>query len=232
MTDQNNSATISRIPHPASRVPDYTRSAALALLIGTAAGLGVMALHPTGRDVVQNATLNGSNALVSFLHGLAVVGEGLLLCGALAIAWRLRARLDLAVGGYVFFALAGFTIVIAAVASGFLSPATVHGISAVDAAERAGMLNDLHYAGMINQAFAKISVILSAIALLLWSAAILLTKAFTRGLAIFGIVLGAVMLIGVASGYLRLNIHGYGLVVLGTGLWQVLIANDLWRSNE
>lgn len=226
------SPTIETNPHPRSTVAPYNRSAALALLIGTAAGLFVMALHPTGRDVVHDASVGGSNSFVTFVHGLAVIGEGLVLCGALAIVSRLRARLDLAVGGYVFFALAGFTVIIAAVASGFLSPASVRGIGDVDAAERAGMLNDLHYTGMINQAFARISVIFTSVALLVWSGAMLLTKAFTRGLALFGIVLGAAMLIGVGSGYLRLNIHGYGLVVLGTGLWHVLLANALWRSND
>jgi hypothetical protein len=211
---------------------DYNRSAALALWLGTGAGLLVMALHPSGHAVVHNASIGGSNSLVSLVHALAVIGEGLVLGGALAIVARMRARMDLAVAGYVFFALAGITVIIAAVASGFLSPASVRGISEVDAAERAGMLNDLHYAGMINQAFAKISVILSALALLTWSAAILITRAFPKGLAAYGIVLASIMLLGVGSGYLRLNIHGYGLVVLGTGLWQVLIANALWRQHD
>ena len=42
----------------------------------------------------------------------------------------------------------------------------------------------------------------------------------------------AVLIDRVGLGYLRLNIHGYGLVVLGTGLWQVLVANALWRPHE
>jgi hypothetical protein len=211
---------------------DYNRAAALALLIGTASGLLVMALHPTGRDVVHNASIGGSNGLVSFVHAMAIVGEALVLAGALAIVQRLRARLDLAVAGYVFFALGGVAVMIAAVASGFLAPAAVRGIAEVEAAERAGMMNDLHYAAMINQAFAKISVILTGVALLTWSAAILLTGAFTRRLAIFGVLLATLLMIGVGSGYLRLNIHGYGLVVLGTGLWQVLIAEAIWRPRD
>ena len=208
----------------------YNRAAALALLVGSAAGILVMATHPTGRDVVHNASTGGSNALVSLVHAVAIIGEALVLSGALAIVARLDARRDLATAGYVFFALGGVAVIIAAVTSGFLAPATVRGIADVDAVERAGMLNDLHYTGMINQAFVRMSVILTGVALLIWSAAIIATKAFTPGLAVFGIVLAAALLIGVGSGYLRLNIHGYGLVVLGTGLWQVLIAMALWRS--
>ena len=209
---------------------DYNRRAALALVIGTVAGMLVMALHPSGREVVQNASSGGSNAAVSLVHAMAVIGEGLVLAGALAIVARLRARLDLAVGGYVFFALGGVAIIIAAVASGFLAPAAVRGIAEVDAAERAGMLNDLHFAGMINQAFAKISVIFTSIALSIWSAAMLRTGAFTRGLAVYGTVLAALLLVGVGSGYLRLNIHGYGLVVLGTTVWQIAAARWIWDA--
>jgi hypothetical protein len=211
---------------------DYTRSAALALWVGTAAGIVAMALHPTGRDVVHNASEGGANALVSSLHGLAILGEGLVLCGAIAIVSRLRARLDLALGAYVFFALAGLSVIVAAAASGFLSPSTVRGLDAADAADRAVMLNALHYTGLLNQAFAKIGVMFTAVALLLWSTTIIITKEFERRLAILGILLGAGMLIGLGSGYLRLNIHGYGLVVLGTGIWQVLIAGALWRERS
>lgn len=210
----------------------YNRSAALAIWAGTAAGLATMALHPTGREVVHNATEGGGNILVSSVHLLAILGQALVLAGAVAIAARLRARVDLAVGGYVFFALGAFTIIVAAAASGLIAPSTVRGIGELEAAERGMMLNDLHYTGLINQSFARISVVFTAVALLIWCAAILRTRAFTRGIAIYGIALATLLLIGAGSGYLRLNIHGYGLVVLGTGLWQVLVANALWRPHE
>lgn len=210
---------------------DYNRSAALALWLGTAAGVTTMALHPTGRDVVHNASLGAANGLVTAVHTLAILGEALVLCGALGIAAKLRARLDLAAGGYVFFVLAGFTVIIAATASGFLAPWAVRGIEGVGVPERTAMFNDLHYTGLINQAFARISVIFTGIAVILWSCAMLITGAFTRRIAWYGIVVGAAILIASGSGYLRLDIHGYGLVVLATGLWQVAVASALWRSN-
>ena len=190
-----------------------------------------MALHPSGRDVVHNASLGASNGLVAAVHTLAILGEALGLCGALAIAAKLRARLDLAAAGYVFFGLAGFTVIIAATASGFVAPWTVRGIEGIAAPERTAMFNDLHYTGLLNQAFARISVIFTGVALTLWSCAMLITVAFTRRIAWYGLVVGVVILIASASGYLRLDIHGYGFVVLATGLWQVAIASALWRSN-
>lgn len=206
------------------------RSAAVAIVTGTLAGLATMALHPTGRDVVQNASVGASNVLVTAVHALALVGQGLLLSGLLALVQRLRSRADLAIGAYVFYALAAFAIIVAAAASGFLSPATVGDIADAGAADRALALHSLHYTGLINQAFAKISVLFTGIALLGWSIAILRGREMLHGIGVYGIIIAVVMLAGIMTGVLRLNIHGYGMVVLGQGLWMVLVARELWTQ--
>src|SRR5712671_3294624 len=96
------------------------RTAAIAIFAGIVCGLFTMALHPTGRDVVHNASAGTSNALVMAVHALALIGQPLLLAGTLQLTLRLRR--DLAVGGYAFFALASVAVVVAVVASGFISP--------------------------------------------------------------------------------------------------------------
>src|SRR5437764_13659541 len=98
------------------------RFAALALTLGTCAGFATMALHPTGRDVMQHASASESNALASTVHILALLGQGLLLTGALALPRLLRARPGFASGGYVFYALAAVAVILAAVASGRIAP--------------------------------------------------------------------------------------------------------------
>jgi hypothetical protein len=202
------------------------RSASVALLAGCLAGLLTMALHPTGRDVVGHASTGGANALVTAVHALALVGQSLLLAGTLALTLALRARRDVAVAAYVFYAVASVAVLVAAVASGFLAPSVLRGLDAADAVSRAAMMNALHFTGMINQAFAKVHVLLSGIALLLWSWAMLADRAFPRALAVFGLLLGSALVTGVASGYLRLDIHGFGLVVIGESAWLLWAA---WR---
>ena len=76
-----------------------------------------------------------------------------------------------------------------------------------------------------------VSVVFTGAALLLWSSAMLITKTFNRRMAFYGILVGAVILIAAASGYLRLDIHGYGFVVLATGIWQIAIASELWTRS-
>lgn len=210
----------------------YNRSAAFALVAGSLAGLVTMALHPTGSDVVHNASAGGSNVLATGVHALALVAQPLLLAGLLAVTHRLRARRDLAVGAYVFFAFAAVAIMIAGVSSGFVSPAVLRGIDSADEASRAAMMNAMHYTGQLNQAFARVSVMLTAVALLLWGLAMLLGRELSRGLAIFGLVLGVAMAAGVGSGRLQLDIHGFGAVVLGQAVWMIWAAVLIGRDRS
>ncbi|MEX2182624.1 MAG: hypothetical protein WD771_11330 [Gemmatimonadaceae bacterium] len=204
------------------------RSAPIALVVGSLAGLVTMVLHPTGGDVVDVATAGGANALVTAVHALALLGQPLLLTGMLALTVQLRARRDLAIGAFVFFAFASVAVLIAGAASGFVSPAAVRGLGDADDLTRAGMMNAMHYTGLLNQAFAKIYVLFTGIALVLWAAAMLLGRELSRALAVYGAILGVVLLAGVLTGQLRLDIHGFGAVVLGQGIWMVWTARRLW----
>lgn len=206
------------------------RSAAIALVAGTVAGLITMALHPTGHDVMSNAAAGRANTLNMAVHSLALLGQPLLLAGMLVVTLRLGAVRDVAVLAYVCFSFAMVAVLIAAVASGFLAPEMVREIAGADDRERAGMLNALHYTGALNQAFAKVHVVFSGIALLLWSTAMLREPAIPRAVAIFGLITGTLQVVGVLSGKLRLDIHGFGLVVLLQGIWMVWLARLLWRG--
>ena len=205
------------------------RTASFALIAGSLAGVATMAMHPTGQDLVRNATAGEANLLVTAAHSLALVGQVLLLAGALALTDRLRARRDLAVGGFVFFACGSVAVSIAGIASGFIAPLVLRGMNAAGEAARLAMMNDLHYTSAINQAFAKVYVMLAAAAFLLWSVAILAGREIHRGLGVLGIVLGSAMLLGLSSGHLRLDIHGFGAVVLGQTLWFMWAALLLLR---
>lgn len=206
------------------------RSAAIALVAGTVAGLLTMALHPTGHDIVSNAATGDVNTLNMAVHSLALAGQPLLLAGLLALTHRLRDARALAVLAYVSFAFAVAAVMVAAVASGFLAPAAVAGFDGADATERTAMLNALHYTGQLNQAFARVHVIFSGVAIVLWSVAFIRTRELSRGLGVYGAIAGVAQAVGVLSGTLRLDIHGFGLVVLTQGVWLVLVARHLWRT--
>lgn len=211
-------------------IASYNRSAAVALVLGFVAGLVTMATHPTGHDVIERATAGGANTLNSAVHVLALLGQALLVCGCLYLTVHLRTRRDLAVAAFVAFAFGSVAIFIAAGASGFLAPMSVRGIGEADEARRAAMMAALSYTGTINQAFAKLSVLFSCIAIALWSAAILIGREMPRRLGLFGLVLGAGLAGAVWIGVLPLHIHGFMLVVIVQGTWFTLAAVNLWHA--
>ena len=205
------------------------RSAAIAMITGSAAGLVTMALHPTGHDVVRNATEGASNMLNSSVHLLAIVAQPLVLAGTLGMTMNLNKRRDLAFGGLAFFAIASFSVIIAALASGFIAPAVLEGMDTATEARRAGMLGALGYTGLLNQAFAKLYVVLAGVALILWSAAIVSGRELSRWLGAYGIVLGLLMVVIVALNAVKLDIHGFGAVAILVGTWMVWAAINLLR---
>lgn len=207
------------------------RSAALALIAGSLAGLVVMALHPTGGDVSREAAAGGSMLLVQGVHWLAIVAQPLILAGTLAVTGRLHVRRATAVGAFIFFAVASFAVLLAGAASGLVSPGVLRGMHDTgDASAMTSMENFLHYTFLLNQAFARIYVVLGAIAIALWSWAILGARELPRGLAIYGLLLGAALVAGLTSGHLTLGIHGFGLVVLGQSGWMIWAAIAMWRG--
>lgn len=206
------------------------RGAALALVAGSLAGLVTMALHPTGRDAVRNASAGDHNTLLTAVHALGLLAQPVVLAGVLALTRRLRARREVAVGAYAFFALASVAVVVAAVASGFIAPGVLRGYAEADEPARAAMQSALHYTGLVNQAFARVYVLFSGVAVLLWSWAMLPERALPRPLAAYGLVLGGALILGASTGHLRLDVHGFGLVVLGEGAWMVCVAAQLWRG--
>jgi hypothetical protein len=209
------------------------RNAAIALALGSIGGVVTMAFHPTGHDLLRNASGGVANTKIAAAHTLALVSQPLLLAGTLALTLRLRARRDLAVMAYVFFAVATVAVTIAAVASGYMAPSAVRGYAQADEAGRAMMHHSLHYTGLVNQAFAKLYIAFAGVAIALWSvAAVGSARELPRPLAAYGLVLGGALVAAIAAGLPLLSIHGFGLVVLGQATWMMWLAAVLWRAES
>ncbi len=215
-----------------TRTMTTNRSAAYAMIAGSAAGLVTMTLHPTGHDVVRNASEGASNMLNTSVHLLAIVAQPMVLAGTLGLTVRLTTRRDLAFGAFIFFALASFAVVLAALASGFIAPAVLEGMNNATESRREGMLGALGYTGILNQAFAKLYVVFAGAAILLWSVAIVKGREMSRWLGAYGIALGLGLVAVIALGIVRLDIHGFGAVAILVGAWMVWAAINLLRSPQ
>ena len=190
------------------------RRAAFALLIGVVAPLLIMGMHPTGGDITRGgARLVLINHVV---HGVALAAQPVVFLGLLGL-WR-SLRSDIATAALVFYAFGIVAILSAATLSGFVAP---------------GVANDpplLFYTGQLNQGFAKVSVAAIGASLILWGVALWAPRGFVRLPAAAGVIIGAVLALGVLTGWLHLSAGGIVIVTLLQGIWIILVAAHLLRE--
>jgi hypothetical protein len=208
------------------------RKSGLAFFIAMTGTIITMALHPTGRDLGGGAGhADHMMQLNVAVHSLVLVCIPILFLGALGLTRRLAAPDRLALSGLVLFGFAEVAVMIAAAASGLVAPGLFHHIAAdPDKADMWRAVLTLN--GHINQAFAMIFVVASSIAIVLWSAAIFKSNTFSRPIGIYGCILGPLTIVAVISGHVRLNVHGFGLIILGQAIWFVCNGISLWRFKE
>ena len=168
------------------------RRAGLALIAGAVALLGVLIWHPTGR-----AAAGGGYGISTIVHAVAILAELTVLLGALGLTVHLRAARDTALAAFVTYAAATMSLIIAAVAAGWIDPPA---------------------AGTLNASFATVGFGLAALAMILWSLAMWRAR-FSRALALFGAAFGAFTLAGLLHGA-GITLHGFGgLVMLAFTVW-------------
>lgn len=201
-----------------------------ALILGAAMGLVTMALHPTGHDLANAEHFEHVARLAKVVHALAIASVPVTFLGALALARRLGGPDRAATAGLVAFALASFAVVVAAVMSGFVGPDLMRDHLAADTGGKEAVHRLLDLVHAVNQAFARVHVVASSVAIGLWSVAILKGRGLAKGLGVYGLVFGAAASLAVLSGHLRLDVHGFGAVMLGEAGWWVAAGVLLLRG--
>lgn len=202
-----------------------------ALVGGTLMGLVTMALHPTGRDLLED--YDRSAPLVVASHAIAIAALPLMLVGALALRRRLAAAGSpgLAEGGLAAYAVATVAVLNAGVASGLIGPMIARRLLESEGVE-AGMARTLFaFNGMVNHGFAFVYVGLAAAAIALWSWAGWRTRALPRALAALGLAVGGALVAITLAGRLRLDVHHFGMVVAAMGAWTAWTGGVLIRRD-
>ena len=207
-----------------------TRSGIL-LIAGTVAGVAVMAFHPTAHGLLTGPGAAWQAGVNVFVHGLAIAAAPVVFLGLLGLTRRLEFS-DTAVAALVTWGVGAVAVISAAVASGFVATAVVKHLS--DAPGGTSELSHafLDYTGFLNQAYAKVYVAATSAAILLWSAAILAGRRLSRGAGFAGLIAGAALLLGIFSGHVGLDVHGFGIVILAEALWLVWVGILLCGNDE
>jgi hypothetical protein len=207
------------------------RMSGIALIAGTLGSIITMAFHPTAQDLSTPEHSASMMQLNVAVHSLALLCIPILFLGALGLTRRLAAPDRLSLSGLVLYVFAEVSVMIAATVSGLVAPGLFHHMAAdpgmADTWRAVLTLN-----GHLNQAFAQVYVVASSAAIVLWSATILRARTFSRPLGIYGCILGPLTVIAVLSGHIRLNVHGFGLVILGQAVWLITAGVLLCREKH
>ncbi len=207
--------------------PRNDRLPGILLIAAALAGVVVMALHPTAHGLMSPDAGPRLARVNLFVHSLALATVPVLFFGLLALTRRLGAT-DLSVAALVAWGFGGVAVTSAAVASGFVAPGVIARIVAKDGSQVPAAF--LLYTGLWNQGFAKVYLVASCTAIVLWSVAILRGTRMPRGAGIAGIVLAGAILLAFFAGHLGLDVHGFGIMTLAQSIWLVWIGVALLRN--
>ena len=168
-------------------------------------------------------------AMMTGVHVLAIIGIPFLFLGALALSLHLERGGRLALVGLVIYALGLVAVMIAPAMSGLvgtkiLRKTVLHG----PGSEQWRLLMEYNF--LVNQAFAKIYVVASCVAIGLWSYLMVKERALPVGLGVYGLLAALAILIATASGYLSLDAHGFGLIIFTQALWLIVAGVLLMRT--
>lgn len=227
-TDLTSSSAAQQPASGTSLASDY-KLAGAALIGGSVAGFAVMALHPTGNDLFRPGMFSFMARLATAVHALALLATPVMFLGCIGLMRRFDARNRLALAALVFYGFGCMAVMNAATLSGLIAPEAGKQVARTDHPE----LHDawrvaFHYNGDQNQGYARVYVVAVSAALLLWSIAILKQRESAwKRIAIYGCILAPITIALVASGYLPLNVHGFGMVMITQGLWFIFAGLQL-----
>jgi hypothetical protein len=205
----------------------------LALIAGSAGMIITMSLHPTGHDLFAPGRFGAVAHLAIATHSLALVSLPVLFLGALGLAKRLGWSDRLSLAALVLHGFGLVAVMNAAVANGLLAPAIGRQIVDAELGASEGWRVAFRYNGLVNQGFAMVYVVASSVAILLWSASMVRGGSLARrarGAGIYGCILGPLTILAVLSGHVRLDVHGFGAIVLGQAIWFVILGILLWSD--
>ncbi len=204
------------------------RAGGIALIAGTIGTIITLIIHPSGgHDLFAPDKFAHTAAMMVSAHSLAIASMSIVFLGALALT-RCLALNRIAIAALVIYGFASAAVMSAATVDGFVGPSVLRHVI-FDKPPASGQWCILFiYSELLNEAFAQVFVVASAVAIVLWSASILKTRLLPLGSAIYGLVLGVGSVVAIAAGASG-NAHAVHLVMLAQIIWFLLVGILLWR---
>lgn len=208
------------------------RKSGIALIAGSIGGIITMAIHPVAGGPMTPAQVNQLAVISGIAHSIAMVSVLLLFLGACGLSRSIATPDRISFAAIVTFAFACFSVMIAATVSGFIVPAIMKHMARDVPATMHQWQIVIDSIFQINQAFSRIYSVAASVAIILWSYSGLRSGSIRSGIAIYGCIISALIIIGVVSGHLRLDVHGMAAIMVGQAIWFVLLGSQLYSRES
>lgn len=199
-------------------------------MAGSLGGIVTMAIHPTAGGPLTPEQVAQLAVMSAIAHSLAMVSFVAMFLGACGLVRRIGAVDRIAFSGLVVFGVACVAVLIATAVSGFIVPGMMklmaHDVPASYQTWKI-MISGIF---QINQAFSRIYTVAASVAIILWSVSTLRNGGLSRKVAIYGCVIAPLIIVGIVSGHLRMDVHGMGAVILGQAIWFVAVGAEMYSA--
>lgn len=208
------------------------RTAGAIIVAASLLSLLMMAHHPSGstRDmavfVEQVARVGALNRVV---HGALIALLAALLFGFAEFSRVFGAGRSLVRAALVAYAIGTAADIGAATINGFAVGRVAAHYAGADTAALEQLRALLHLGWAMNQSLADLGEVARAIAIVLWSLAILRTRTQLL-LGASGVLVGGAIALALLGGWLTLDVHGMLLAVLCASAWNVALGVQLLRG--
>ena len=203
------------------------RKSGIALIAGSLGGILTMAIHPTAAGSLTADQVGHLSLVSGVAHSIAMVSVLLLFLGACGLTRSIAAADRVAFAALVTFGFSCVAVLVATAVSGFIVPGIMkHMVRDVPAnAHQWQIVIDGIF--QINQAFSRIYSVAASLAIILWSASALRNGGFGRGVATYGWVISALIMVAIGVGHLRLDVHGMAVVLFAQTIWFIVVGYQL-----
>jgi hypothetical protein len=173
----------------------------------------------------------------AIVHALAMIATLALLLGSVGLTRQLASEDAtsqpdrLAFTGLIVFAFSVVAIPQATSVSGFIVPSLWKKMFQDSAANASLWQIIVTAVFQFNQTFSAIYSMAASAAIVLWSISSLRHGGLSRAIAIYGCILPPIVIVLIAVGHLRLDVHGMGAVVLVHAVWFATVGIQLRRRD-
>jgi len=203
------------------------RKSGIALIAGSLGGILTMAIHPTAGGSLTSDQVGHLSLVSGIAHSIAMVSVLLLFLGACGLTRSIAAADRMAFAAIVTFGFACVAVLVATAVSGFIVPGIMkHMVRDVPANVHQWQIV-MDGVFQINQAFSRIYSVAASLAIILWSASALRNGGFGRGVATYGWVISALIMVAIGVGHLRLDVHGMAVVLFAQTIWFIVVGYQL-----